>query len=122
MTLYESIGGEPTVRAVVDEFYRRVVADPDLAHHFTGVDLGRVKAHQRAFLAAAVGGPTAYQGRSMADAHAGLGITGAAFDTVVAHLVAALTRLNVPTTEIARIATALAPLRDDIVGTRAAGG
>ncbi|MFI5845272.1 group 1 truncated hemoglobin [Catenuloplanes sp. NPDC051500] len=118
MTLYESIGGETAVRAAVDEFYRRVVTDPDLAAYFADVDLARLKAHQRAFLTAAVGGPTAYQGRSMAEAHAGLGITGAAFDAVVAHLVATLTRLNVPTTEIAQIATALGPLRDDIVGSR----
>lgn len=118
MTLYKSIGGEPAVRAAVDDFYRRVVDDPDLAGYFAGADLGRLKAHQRAFLAAAVGGPAAYQGRSMADAHAGLGITGEAFDAVVAHLVATLTRLNVPTAEIAQIATALAPLRDGIVDSR----
>ncbi|MDR7277571.1 group I truncated hemoglobin [Catenuloplanes atrovinosus] len=122
MTLYESIGGEPAVRAAVAEFYRRVVADPELAGYFAGVDLARLKAHQRAFLATAVGGPGAYHGRSMTDAHAGLGITGAAFDAVVAHLAAALTTLGVPEPEIARIAATLAPLRADIVEDRMSNG
>ncbi|MDP9792639.1 hemoglobin [Catenuloplanes nepalensis] len=118
MTLYESIGGEPAVRAAVDEFYRRVVNDPDLAGYFAGVDLARLKAHQRAFIAAAVGGPAAYHGRSMSDAHAGLGITGPAFDAVVAHLAGTLSGLGVPAQEITRIAGALAPLRADIVDDR----
>ncbi|GAB7046931.1 truncated hemoglobin [Catenuloplanes indicus] len=53
MTLYESIGGEAAVGAAVDEFYRRVVNDPDLAGCFAGAGLARLTAHQRAFIAAA---------------------------------------------------------------------
>ncbi|GAB7044228.1 MULTISPECIES: group I truncated hemoglobin [Catenuloplanes] len=122
MTLYESIGGEAAVRAAVDEFYRRVLNDPDLAGYFAGVDVARLKAHQRAFLAVAVGGPAAYPGRSMSDAHAGLGITDADFDAVVAHLAGTLTGLGVPAHETAQIEAALAPLRADIVEDRMSTG
>jgi len=53
MNIYDSIGGVPAVRAAVDDFYTRVLADARLATFFTGTDLDRLKAHQRAFIAAA---------------------------------------------------------------------
>ena len=79
MSIFEQIGGATAVSAAVDGFYERVVADPDLAPWFDDVDLGRLKGHQRSFLAAAIGGPDAYLGRAMRDAHAGLSITSEAF-------------------------------------------
>jgi len=63
MSIYDSIGGAPAIRAAVDDFYARVLADARLAPFFTGTDLHRLKAHQRAFIAAAVGGPEIYAGR-----------------------------------------------------------
>ena len=94
MGIYDSIGGGPAVRAAVDDFYARVLADPQLAPFFTGVDLQHLKAHQRAFIAAAIGGAEIYQGRDMAAAHAGLAITDADFDAVAGHLVDTLTGLG----------------------------
>ena len=82
MSIYDAIGGGPAVRAAVDDFYARVLADPQLAPFFTGVDLKHLKAHQRAFIAATIGGPEIYQGRDMAAAHAGLAITDSDFDAV----------------------------------------
>jgi hemoglobin len=51
----------------------------------------------------------------MAEAHAGLGITDAAFDRVVDHLVATLQEAQVPPAEIAEVGAALGPLREHIV-------
>lgn len=115
MTIFDAIGGAPAVQAAVDDFYVRVLADPALAPVFVGADLNRLKAHQRAFIAAAVGGPQLYGGRDMATAHAGLGITDVQFDAVVGHLVDTLTGLGVPGDTIAQIGAALMPLRTDIV-------
>jgi hemoglobin len=115
MSIFDAIGGAPAVQAAVDDFYRRVIADPALAPVFSGVDLDRLKAHQRAFMAAALGGPQVYAGRDMGVAHAGLAITGAQFDSVVGHLVLTLTTLGVPDGTIADIGAALMPLRADIV-------
>ena len=122
MTIYDSIGGAGAVRAAVDDFYARVLADPQLAPFFTGTDLGRLKAHQRSFIAAALGGPEIFSGRDMASAHAGLAVTDAGFDAVVAHLVDTLTGLGVDQQTIARIGGALAPLRADIVTARELAG
>jgi hemoglobin len=115
VSIYDSIGGGPAVRAAVDGFYARVLADRQLALFFADVDLPRLKAHQRAFIAAAIGGSEIYEGRGMAAAHAGLVITDADFDAVVAHLVDTLTGLGVPGETIGQIGGALAPLRGDIV-------
>ena len=115
MAIYDEIGGPDAVAAAVDEFYRRLLADPEVAPYFAGVELARLKSHQRAFIAAALGGPEIYAGRDMTAAHAGLAITGDAFDAVVGHLVDTLASLGVPDATIAVIGSVLAPLRDDIV-------
>ena len=115
MSIYDSIGGADSVRAAVDDFYGRVLADPKLAPFFAGTDLSRLKAHQRSFIAAAIGGPEIFEGRDMASAHAGLGVTDADFDAVVGHLVDTLAGLGVPEETIGQIGAALLPLRADIV-------
>jgi hemoglobin len=119
VSIYDSIGGAGAVQAAVDDFYSRLLADPQLAPFFTGTDLQRLKAHQRAFLAAALGGAQIYHGRDMAAAHARLAIGDHDFDAVVAHLVATLTGLGVPDETIAQIGSVLAPLRSDIVTSAA---
>ena len=115
MSIYDSIGGAAAVRAAVDDFYDRVLADPELAPFFDGTDMQRLKAHQRSFIAAAIGGPEVFAGRDMASAHASLGVSDAQFDAVVAHLVDTLTGLGVPQEVIGQIGAALAPLRASIV-------
>jgi hemoglobin len=122
LSIYDTIGGAGAVRAAVDDFYERVLADPRLAAFFTGTDLTRLKTHQRAFIAAAIGGPEIYAGRDMASAHAGLGIADADFDAVVGHLAGTLTGLGVPEETIGQIAGVLAPLRSDIVTARELAG
>src|SRR5690349_7573716 len=95
MTIYDKIGGKAGVAAAVDIFYAHVLADGELAPYFTSTDMRRQKAHLRAFLGAAIGGPEAYAGRSMAAAHAGRHISVEAFDRVVDHLTETLAELDV---------------------------
>jgi hemoglobin len=118
-SIFDQIGGASAVSAVVDEFYDRVVADVRLSGHFTGKDMNRLKAHQRSFVAAALGGPQEYRGRTMSEAHAGLGLTDDDFDAVVAHLAGALAHCGVPQATIEAIAAALAPLKGQIAAREA---
>lgn len=120
MSIYADIGGRDAVAAAVDIFYGLVLADDLLAPYFEGRDMARQQAHMRAFLAAALGGPDVYAGRDMAAAHAGLRISGAAFDRVVELLVATLQQLDVPADVIAAIGAKLTPLRPQIVTAQAA--
>ncbi|HEY7264481.1 MAG TPA: group 1 truncated hemoglobin [Trebonia sp.] len=113
--MYEAIGGEPALVAVVDDFYDRVVADPQLKSFFAGVNMPKLKGRQVEFFAAALGGPDVYQGPSMRDAHLGRGITQANFDRVAFHLTGALAAAGVPGDTIAQIGAAITPLADEIV-------
>ncbi|MGY6021613.1 group I truncated hemoglobin [Streptomyces spinosirectus] len=114
-TLFEQLGGEEAVGAVVEIFYGKVLSDPDLQPYFTDVDLDRLKQHQRRFIGQALGATRPYSGRSMRKAHAHLAVTEDAFGRVVGHLAAALTEAGVDEETIGTIARSLLPLKEDIV-------
>ena len=115
-TIYDEIGGEPAVTAVVDEFYTRLLADPELLSYFEGRDMQRLKAHQRALVTVALGGTSEeYNGRMMHPAHAGMSITHDAFDRVLDHLSSVLGDAGVPAVTTAKILAILQPLRTDVV-------
>src|SRR5215212_9380063 len=115
-TIYDEIGGAPAVTVVVDAFYERLIADPDLMAYFAGRDLQRLKAHQRALVTVALGGTSEeYNGRMMQPAHAGMAITNEAFDKVLDHLHAVLLGAGVAPITAAKILAILQPLRSDVV-------
>ncbi len=115
VSFYERIGGAGAVREAVEQFYGRLVADPVVAHYFVGMDLPQLKRHQVLFLSQALGGPLEYAGRSMAQAHAGLGISEDEFARVGSHLLEVLAGLQVDSEVLAAVAGALAGLQGDIV-------
>jgi len=85
--MYQQIGGEAGLTKVVDTFYERLWADPDLKHYFDNIDRMDLKKHQRMFLTHVLGAePAGYGGRSLSEAHTNLGITHDAFDKVAWHL------------------------------------
>ncbi|TDV37780.1 group I truncated hemoglobin [Actinophytocola oryzae] len=117
MGIYADIGGQDALIVVVDDFYDRVLADPELAQFFTGVNIARLKGMQVEFFAKVLGGPDEYRGRSMKDVHRGLGIARHHFDRVATHLHEALTAAGVPGETVKTIIDTVAPLADDIVST-----
>ncbi|MBU8917852.1 globin [Bacillus sp. FJAT-29953] len=58
-TLYSEIGGQETIDKLVEAFYPRVYADPDLAPLFEG-DMEEIKRKQKMFLPQFTGGPALY--------------------------------------------------------------
>lgn len=118
-TLYERIGGTPAVKAAVDIFYGKVLADDRIAHFFAGVDMAAQNAKQRAFLIMAFGGPNTYTGADMRRGHAGLvarGLNDSHFDAVVENLAATLKELGVGDAEIGEVAKIAESVRDDVLG------
>ena len=116
-TLYERIGGEAAVRAAVDRFYERVLADPSLSHFFNRISMPRLKSHQFAFLSQVLGGPKQYSGSSMKEAHANLAIEQHHFDSVAVHLMETLRELSVPEEIVGEVATVITPLSSQVVNT-----
>jgi hemoglobin len=100
------------IRAAVELFYERLLADPALAGVFAGVDMPRLKAHQRAFVLQALGGPSLYSGREMQTAHLGLHISDEQFTRALVHLIASLREVGVDDDVVDRA-------RGDIQGLRA---
>ncbi|WP_181871544.1 group I truncated hemoglobin [Sphaerisporangium album] len=74
-SFYDQVGGASAVGDVVDLFYVRVLDDADLKPYFAGVDMPRLKRHMVVLLCSVLGGPEPYEGRDLAEAHRGMGIT-----------------------------------------------
>ena len=117
-TIYERLGGLVSIDVAVDQFYDRVVGDPELAPFFDRVDLGRLRAHQKALLAIALGGPGCYEGRGLAEAHRRVAIDDRHVDLVAGHLAAALAGLGVSPALIDEVVSAVDRLRDEVLGRR----
>lgn len=116
MSLYDSLGGDSAIQSVTADFYQRVIEDERLASFFDGVDMARQSGMLAAFLSMASGGPAAYGGRGLRDAHAGLQITDADFDLVLLHLAATLTAFNVNEEVVRQMAALAGSVRDDVIG------
>lgn len=114
-TLYERLGGQEAVDAVVDEFYDRVLADDELKPYFGNVDTDALREHQKEFIGYVVGGHDDYDGQGMDEAHAHLGITGRAFDRVADHLDASLRACGVSERDRTELLSEVAALRSEIV-------
>ncbi len=114
-TIYARIGGEPAVRAAVDQLYERVLADSELSPFFEQVALEKLKKQQRDFFTQALGGPARYRGPDMRQAHTHLRIEQRHFDRVAGHLVATLTALGVDSETVDQIVSVVGPLAKDIV-------
>lgn len=97
MSLYGEIGGRATLDEAVDRFYMKVLADPSLAPFFASTNMRRQRAMQKGFLAMVLGGPVAYTGRDMREAHAHLvvqGLNESHVDGVANHLADTLLELG----------------------------
>ena len=115
-TLFQRLGGMVSIDVAVDLFYDRVVGDPELAPFFDHVDLHVQRAHQKAFLAMALGGPQSYEGRGLAEAHGHLRISDHHMDLIAGHLAAVLAGLGVLPALIDDVVAAVNDLRGQVLG------
>jgi hemoglobin len=117
-TLFERLGGSVSIDVAVDLFYERLLDDPALAPFFEGVPMGRLRAHQKAFLAMALGGPAPYQGRGLHEAHAALTIDDHHVDRAAGHLAGVLLGLGVAPELVDEVIAAVDGLRATVLGRR----
>lgn len=118
-SLFERLGGDDAVEAAVDILYSKVMADDSLTPFFAGVDMDRQSFMQRIFLTGAFGGPQAYTGRSLRDAHKTLveekGLGEAHFTSFVGHLKATLEELDVASDLVQEVMAIAAGTHDDVL-------
>jgi hemoglobin len=116
--LFERLGGEQGITAIVEDFTARALADPRVNWERKGVKRGglfsreestawnstpqnvtTLKKHLVQFLALATGGPAKYDGGEMKNVHAGMRIANPEFDAVIGDLKASLDKLRIPDKE-----------------------
>ena len=114
--LYDRLGGQPAIQAVVDDFIGNVAADSRINGRFAGMNMARLKRLLVEQICEATGGPCTYTGRSMKAAHAGMRITDAEFGALVEDLVKSLDKFKVPAREKQELLAALGGMKGDIVG------
>jgi len=114
-TLYDRLGGKDAITAVVDEFVSRVAADNRINRFFASTDIKMLRMHLVNQICEASGGPCKYTGRSMKDAHKGMGISGADFNALVEDLVGALDKFKVAKADKDQLLGVLGPMQKDIV-------
>jgi hemoglobin len=114
-SLYNRLGGEEAITAVVTEFLAVVGADTRINTFFANTDLDRLNTLLVEQIGEASGGPQVYSGRDMKSTHEGLEITKADFDALVEDLVKALDKYSVGETEKDELLGVLGPMEADIV-------
>lgn len=123
--LWDRLGGQPAVEAVVHDFVVAAAPDPKVNFLRSGafqLDAAGVKKLERRLVelvSAVSGGPLPYTGRDMKSTHAGMKITDTEFDALAGHLVATLKKYKVPQAELDELVGIVAGTRKDIVESAA---
>jgi len=120
-SLCDRLGGVYSIATVVDEFIDRVMVDPRLnanplvneAHH--RVSPAGFKYLVTEMVCWATGGPQKYTGKSMADSHAHLKITGKEWEAFLDDLQQTLDKFSVPAGEQSELKAIVNSTRSDIV-------
>ena len=114
-TLYQRLGGKAAITAVVDDFVGNVARDKRINKFFAKANIPRLKRLLVEQICAGTGGPCTYTGRSMGDAHDGMGVSDMNFNALVEDLGKSLNKFKVPAREQKELVAILAPMRKDIV-------
>ncbi len=117
-SLIDAVGGQAGIDRLVGALYFQILNDPRVSAFFDDAPIERILAHQKRFLAVALGGKTDYDGRSLAEAHADLvarrGLNETHFDVVVEHLETTLWELSVPERVTRQVVERVAATRSDL--------
>jgi len=118
-SLYKQLGGYDAIAAVTDAFLTKAGQDKTLKHFFVGhsqSSLVKIRQLIVDFICQKSGGPCAYTGRPMTEAHAGLKITNADWDASNKLFGAAMDELKVDKDLQKKVVNFVGSLKGEIVG------
>jgi len=113
--LSEKLGGQSAIEQIVDDFYKRVLADDTVNHFFAHTDMEKQRRQQTDFIYYALGGANQYSGRSMEKAHAGMNLQPEHFDAIAKHLSEAMAARGVSPEDINTAISKVETLRDAVL-------
>jgi hemoglobin len=114
-TLYERLGKREGIRAVVDEFYDRLLADEELGPFFEDADMETLRQTQTDFLCEAAGGPETYDAAPVREAHLHLPFTQSHIQRAIEHLNTSLAEFDVPEADAEKVVQAVAAHEEDLL-------
>jgi hemoglobin len=114
-SLYDRLGGQPAITAVVDDAIANASADPRINQRFDLAGIPRLKKNLADLICLRSGGPCKYTGKSMADAHEGMHISDAEFDALAEDIVKSLNKFKVPAREQRELLAALGQMRNAVI-------
>lgn len=117
-SLYDRLGGQQAVDAVVETFYRKVLTDDRISQFFEDTDMDQQIAKQKSFLSMVFGGPANYSGLDMREAHRHLvkkGLNDSHVDAVIELLGSSLSDHGVGNSDINEVAKIANSVRDDVL-------
>ena len=115
-TLFQRVGGEQAIAELINEFYDRVLADPELKPFFKDTSVDKLRRMQREFFSAALDGPITYTGRPLSHVHHGRGITKHHFARYVDHLIDTLRSRDITDQDVNDIIGRINTYANDITG------
>jgi hemoglobin len=138
LSLFDRLGGEKGIAAIIDDFTPRVMQDPRVNWDRQGLQRGglsihrgqsitwnptpenvaRLKQHLVQFIVLATGGPAHYDGKQIKAVHAGMRISNPEFDAALGDLKASLDKLQIPNKEQKELLSIIESTRPEIAVER----
>ena len=120
VTLYERLGGAAGIRRIVDGTVAAHMENPLIGHRFAPYAdqperVEEIKKHTCDFFAAGSGGPDTYAGRSMAEAHCGMQIDAAEYESACDDILGTMEALNYDTPTRGEVGEILKSLKTEII-------
>jgi hemoglobin len=114
--LFERLGGQPAINAVVHEFVLTTKADTRISQLFLNTDPVKLEQAMDDHVCSITGGGCTYKGKSMRDAHTGMKLSEADFAAFMDDLQQVLVKLKVPKRESDEVLGAFDGMKGDVVG------
>lgn len=114
--LYAAFGEQAGIRVLMDDFVARLKAEPRFGRLFKDTKPEVLSERLTEQVCVLSGGPCKYQGASMKDSHADMGITRAEFNLLVEVLQQAMEARGIPFTRQNQLLALLAPMHRDVIG------
>jgi len=113
--LFHRLGGLEGVSRLIEQLYQKVEADKRICMFFEGAKLQTLKSAQTEFLIMALGGPPAFNGRSLEETHSVLQMTDYHLDCFLDHMAQASRDIGVDQDTVDEVTAVLEPLRHRIL-------
>jgi hemoglobin len=113
-SLYQALGGQRGLIAIVDGLLSRIATDERIVQHFKEVDINLFRERLIEYLCLVTDGGCVYRGDSMGASHQGLNITQAHFDALVGHLIESMKDQALPLETRNALLKRLAPKYSEI--------